>query len=205
MTQVQSIGGVPVLMRFAFAALMLGAASPASPMGQVVVSPTSFYPGYTPSILNYAATHGGILTQVVGNPFDVPQEDLDRAIAGVMAVSHFGQNVPFVTTRPEGFRSPYRVIVLFDNQRGYTTVKLCGEDPASFQPAWEGKLRIHAALCANKNPLTSVFGDIAGATGPNDPLFRKLIGQITLGLLPPFNPDRQDPSDHFMRPFGGQD
>lgn len=187
------------------AAGMLAAASPAWSMGQVVVSPTSFYPGYTPTILNYAATHGGILTEVAGNPFDVPQADLEQAIARIMAVSHFGPQVPFVTSRPDGFLSPYRVILLFDNKRGYTTVKLCGQDPDAFEPAWDGKLRVHAALCANQKPLTSVFGDIPGADGPNDPLFRKLIGQITLGLFPPFDPDRQDPSDRFLPPFGMHD
>lgn len=197
-----STRGSLAVKRLALAAVMLAAASPAWSMGQVVVSPTSFYPGYTPTILSYAAGHGGILVQVAGNPFDVPKEDLDRAIARVMAVSHFGPQVPFVTTRPEGFVSPYRVILLFDNQRGYTTVKLCGGDPDAFEPAWDGKLRVHAALCANEKPLTSVFGDIPGADGPNDPLFQKLIGQITHGLFPPFDPDRQDPSDRLLAPLG---
>ena len=44
----------------------------------------------------------------------------------------------------------------------------------AFEPAWNGKLRIHAALCANEKPLTSVFGQIDGLDGPNDPRFRKL-------------------------------
>jgi hypothetical protein len=152
--------------------------------------------------LNYAAAHGGIWTQVVGNPFDAPKEDLERTIAHVMAISHFGPHVPFVITRPENFVSPYRVILLFDNRRGYTTVKLCSQDPSTFEPAWNGKLRIHAALCANEKPLTSVFGHIASADDPNDPRFRKLIGQITHGLFPPYDPARRDPPDRFLTPLG---
>ena len=141
----------------------------------------------------------------MGNPFDVPKENLERAIARVLAVSHSGPHVPFVITRPEGFDSPYRVILLFDNKRGYTTIKLCGQDPGAFEPAWNGKLRIYATLCANEKPLTSVFGQIDGLDGPNDPRFRKLIGHITHGLFPPYDPDRRDPSERFLTPLGRRD
>ena len=56
----------------------------------VVLSPTSFYAAYTPTVLNYAATHGGILTEVTGNPFDAAQEDLEQVITQSMSGSHFG-------------------------------------------------------------------------------------------------------------------
>ena len=79
----------------ALAGCLLCGAHTAWSMGDVVVSPTSFYPAYTPTVLNYAATHGGMLTQVVGNPFDVSKEELERRITQVMARSHFGPDVRF--------------------------------------------------------------------------------------------------------------
>jgi hypothetical protein len=184
----------------ALAGWLAGAGPAAWSMGDVVLTPTSFYSTYTPTVLNYAATHGGMLTQVVGNPFDVPKEDLERSITQVMAHSHFGPRVAFVTTPPADFVSPYRVILLFDNVQFHTTQKLCGQSPDSFEPHSNGTLRIHAALCADKQPLTSLSGSIDGASGPDDPLFHKLIGQITTNLMPPFNPDRSNGGDSMVFP-----
>ena len=117
-----------------------------------------------------------------------------------MARSHFGPSLPFVVTPPEDFASPYRVILLFDNVQFYTTQKLCGRSPDSFEPRTNGTIRIHAALCANEKPLTSLSGHISGPSGPDDPRFNKLIGQITINLLPPFNPDRRDRKDRLPFP-----
>lgn len=112
-------------------------------MGHAAVSPTSFYPAYIPPILNYAATHGGIRTQIAGNPLDVPKGDLERAITNVLAGSQFGPPVPFVITRPEDIISLYRAMPLFDHGRRHETVKLCRQNPGAFDLARTSKLRIH--------------------------------------------------------------
>jgi hypothetical protein len=157
----------------------------------VVLSPTSFYAAYTPTILNYAATRGGILVDVTGNPFDAPQEDLEQAITQSMTGSHFGPRVGFLTTPPEDFVVPYRVVMVFDAAQNHTDLKLCRFDHGIDPQAGE-KVRVHAALCAKESPLTAVSGQVAEASGPGDPRFHQLIRQITVNLLPPFNPDRRD-------------
>ena len=50
--------------------VLSGAAVAACASTDVVVSPTNFYGAYTPTVLNYSATSGGMLVEVVGNPFD---------------------------------------------------------------------------------------------------------------------------------------
>ncbi len=52
---------------------------------------------YDPGMLNYAASKGGMLTEIVGNPFDVPKEEVGRAITNNMTGSHFGPKVVFTT------------------------------------------------------------------------------------------------------------
>ncbi len=163
----------------------------------VVLSPTSFYAAYTPTVLNYAATHGGILTEVTGNPFDAPQEDLEQAITQSMSGSHFGPRVAFVTTPPEAFSSPYRVVLVFDAAQNHTDLKLCRFDHG-IAPQTGDKVRVHAALCANESPLTAVSGEVGEASDPGDPRFRQLIRQITVNLLPPFNPDRSSGRGTFV-------
>lgn len=171
--------------------VILAAAGTACSNSGVVLSPTSFYGAYTPTVLNYAATSGGILVEVVGNPFDVPKADLERAITGAMTGSHFGPAVDFVSAPPEGFRSPYRIVMVFDSTQGYTQIKLCGQT-GSIAPGAGESVKVHTALCAADKPLTGLWGRVSDVTGPDDPKFRQLISRITINLLPPFNPDRRD-------------
>ena len=180
------------LKALALAGALLAMAGSAWSMGGVVISSTSYYPGYKPTVLNYAATHGGVLTEVLGNPFEVPKDDLERIIVQVMAKSHFGPAVAFVTTPPDNFLSPYRVVLLFDSKPGYTALKLCGYDAEANPPQTNGVLRVHAALCANEKPLTAVSGYLARESSPDDARFRQLIGQITTLLFPPRDPNRGD-------------
>ena len=96
---------------------ILAGAGAACTNADVVLSPTSFYAAYTPTVLNNAATTGGMLVEVVGNPFDAPKAELEQSITGAMDGNHFGPHVDFVTTPPEGFRSPYRIVMVFDSER----------------------------------------------------------------------------------------
>lgn len=156
----------------------------------VVVSPTNFYGAYTPSVLNYAATSGGILVEVVGNPFDVPKTDLERAITGAMTGSHFGPRVAFVTTTTEDFRSPYRIVVVFDPTQNYTPSKLCGQTE-HIEPGLGEAIKAHTALCAAEKALTGVTGRVGNVSSPNDPGFRRLFSRMTMSLLPPSRPTRR--------------
>ena len=171
--------------------VVLAGAASACTSTDVVLSPTSYYGAYTPSVLNYSATSGGILVEVVGNPFDAPKADLERSITGAMAGSHFGPQVDFVTTPPEDFRSPYRIVMVFDSTQGYTQAKLCAQTE-TIQPEAGETVRAHAALCAAEQPLTGVNGRVSDVTGPDDPKFGRFIAQMTTNLLPPSNPDRRN-------------
>ena len=170
--------------------VILAGAGAACSNTRVVLSPTTFYGAYTPTVLNTAATSGGILVEVVGNPFDAPKADLERSITGAMTGSHFGQIVDFVTTPPEGFRSPYRIVMVFDATQGYTPLKLCGET-RSIEPGIGETVHVQTALCAAEKPLTAVSGRVSNATGPDDPKFRHLISQITRNILPPIDRRRR--------------
>ena len=152
------------------------------------------------TVLNYAATHGGILVEVVGNPFDAPSDDLEHAITGAMRGSHFGQSVAFVTEAPEDFVSPYRVVLLFDAGAGPGDIRLCRSDPDSFETRPGEVVQVHAALCAKQKPLTSLSGRVSAPDGPEDPRFVRLMRQLTLNLFPPANPDRRSSDHEFFVP-----
>jgi hypothetical protein len=186
-----------VIRKSLLSLVILAGAASACTSTDVVLSPTSYYGAYTPTVLSYSATSGGILVEVIGNPFDVPKADLEQSITGAMTGSHFGPHVDFVTTPPEGFRSPYRIVMVFDSNQGYTQIKLCGQTE-SIQPGPGESVRVHTALCAAEKPLTGVSGRVGEVTGPDDPKFRRLISQITTNLLPPKNPDRRGGDGFFL-------
>jgi len=170
-------------------------------MSDVVITPTSYYPGYTPTVLNYAATNGGMLIQVRGNPFEQATEgQLESEIARVMASSHFGPRLPFITTVPDDSASPYRVVVVFDPAQTVSSYKVCDgrQDSAAERP--EGMVRVHAVLCANDKPLTAVSGQARNVETPGDAKFRQLIGQMSILLFPP-KTDRGDQNDRDAFPI----
>lgn len=174
-------------------AVLAAGAQPALAMGNPSIAPFQYYTGYTPTILGHAAAQGGMLTRVMGNPFEqTDKARLDEEITRIMTRSHFGPEVAFVTTAPEGYTSPYRVVVLFDPVQTINAYKACGytED----QPATrsDGVVRAHLVLCANEKPLTAVSGQVRGVNAPSDPLFRKLIGQMSIMLFPTRRPDDSD-------------
>ena len=174
--------------------------APACAMSDVVIAPTFYYPGYTPTVLSYAATKGGMLTEVRGNPFEqATQEQLESEIARVMASSHFGPILPFITTAPDDFASPYRVVVVFDPAQTVSSYKVCDgrQDSAADRP--EGVVRVHAVLCANEKPLTAVSGQARNVETPGDAKFRQLIGQMSILLFPPKS-DRGDRQDRGIFP-----
>jgi hypothetical protein len=214
-----------VIPRSLLALVMLAGAAACAPR-LVVLSPTNFYIAYTPTVVNSAAGSGGILVEVIGNPFDAPQADLERTITSAMTGSHFGPPVDFVTTPPEDFRSPYRIVMVFDAAQAYGEAKLCREgrsivpsagdqDGAAEQGTGDqgtgdqgaadqsGQVvKVYAALCAGQGPLTGVNGRVGEVTGLDDPKFRQLISQLTTNLLPPFNPDRRDGGSEFFSNIG---
>jgi len=168
------------------AGLLSAGSSAALAMGSASIAPVTYYPGYTPTVLNYAASQGGMLTVVMGNPFEqADASSVESEITAVMARSHFGPRLPFITTAPEGFASPYRVVVLLDSARHITPYKVCGD--YSGEPEATGRATIHVqtVLCANDKPLSSATARVSGVTSPSDPKFRQLIGQMSILLFPP--------------------
>ena len=172
----------------ALAALGLLAACAGTP----TVLPPTVGPAYGPEIINYSAGKGGMLTEVVGNPFQAPKAELEAAVVEAAEGSHFGQRIPFVLRPPAGYNSPYRVVYAMNPVPGTNPRDLCGGEAQTRQRLPSESDRVSAALCAGDSVISSVRGSVAGPTGPRDPAFRSLIAQLTLAMFPPESPERRD-------------
>ena len=142
---------------------------------------------YDPSMLSYAAKEGALYTEIRGNPFNAPKRQVDQMITDTMYGSHFGPLVPFVLEEPEDYRSPYRIIIVFDPDPLIDASNYCREDVQP-GPTELGKIRFVAALCANEDRETSVTLRGRGITSPDDARFRQMVRQMTALILPRKNP-----------------
>jgi hypothetical protein len=141
---------------------------------------TTYYPG--------EYTYGGdLFVDVKGNPYKVPQEQFNRTVAETLSGSIWGYPTHFVSTRPPESRSPYRVVWVFDPPESASYYRMC-EAPETIEPLppsgeWT---KVTAALCRAEFTVSYVYAGFSAA-GPEDPAFRRAMGQIEVALLPAFN------------------
>ena len=165
------------------------AAGAAGCVGNGTVVLPVYVGSYHPDMLNYAAAQGGMPTEVVGNPFDAPKEQVDQAVANNMTGSHFGPELAFTTEASPDSLSPYRVVILFDPAPNARAYELCS-NPDQPSAAQVGRLRLMVAFCSSDTVITSTEGWISKPQRPTDPAFRSLIRQIAIVLFPPRDPNQ---------------
>ena len=150
--------------------------------GAVSVQPP--YVGiYDPGMLRYAISRGSILTEVAGNPFDVPKAEVEAAVTRSMTGATFGRQASFTTEVPADYSSPYRVAILLEPALGAQANRLC-RDPGQSTAAEPDRIRAMAAFCSNDKAITSIVGSTNRVRSPEDPAFSELIRRMTLDLFP---------------------
>lgn len=178
--------------------IALGSTVLASCAGAPTTQPATVTGTYSPRLLEYVAGKGGMLTQVVGNPFSAPKAEVDAAILSIMEKSHFGARFPFFTEAPEGYTSPYRVVVALDPAPGTSAYALCAGNVRIQPRGPSDPNRVVAAFCARERVVTANQGHVHGPSGPRDPAFVRLIAQLSHSLFPPNDQERGSPEKLFM-------
>jgi hypothetical protein len=78
------------------------------------------------------------------------------------------------------------VVLLFNPPRALNSARLCREVASALPSESTGEgIVLFAAYRRGKRLRTEIKGRISSATGPDDPGFRELVGQVTNGLFPP--------------------
>jgi hypothetical protein len=136
------------------------------------------------STFAYAAANGETNTVIVGNPFDIPKDALERVITEAMQGNHYGPRTTFTTTPSPEARADYRVVMMFDRPRAMNRQQLCGPR-AELEPEPRGdRLRLATAFCARNQLLSWVDSSIPAPASPDDPAFRKMIANAIFNLIP---------------------
>ncbi|HZT19513.1 MAG TPA: hypothetical protein VFA23_08930 [Dongiaceae bacterium] len=168
---------------------------------------TYYDTAYTPiSDVAIAGGSGELLTQILGNPFNVPQQQFDRAVTDAMYGAHFGPPTRFTTTPVGSFQRRFAVRLVFDSAVPMNINTICvapPEQPAPRRGPATGSVSLSAAFCQEGRTLTYLEAGGSGYTGPGDPRFVQFIRYVTSSLFSPSNPNnsnfRRGQSDHCHR------
>ncbi len=166
-----------------FASLLFAAAC--AP-GGVRLTHQFLSPVYNSGEFAYAGAGRDLRTVVHGNPFGGGQPAFGQAVTDAMQGRHWGQRTHFTTAPGPDARNTYKVVLLFDPPIDFTGLRLCRDDDATLAgvPRRGDTVSVFAAFCSGDKSLTEIRGSVPSATGPTDPAFRELVGQVTGALFP---------------------
>lgn len=158
----------------------------------------TYYSSYSPGMLSYAASKGGMKTEIIGAPVTAGERtEFAEFVTRRLAEGSPGPVMPFFTDAPADFTSPYRVVLLFDPAPGVGADDLCSR-PDLESRAKGATLDVAAAFCSSQTAVTRVSGSMGRVDSLSDPAFGRLLTQVARGLFPATaNIDRTDGSGDF--------
>jgi hypothetical protein len=142
---------------------------------------------YTPGHVGLAAASGQSLAVIRNNPF--PQDSDNRGVVAAMQGRNLGPRMYFAQVERPDDRYGYKVILDFGGARGGYDQCARPPTPAATTPPG-GPISVLATFCVGDVLLTDALGSISGASGPEDPRFQRLIGDLLVALTPPYDPNR---------------
>ncbi len=164
----------------------------------VTVSRVDYAFQYDPS---EASTAGGGDRQmqlvVLGNPFDIPQAQLEKAVIDAMQASSFGVPINFAV-KPENPDSsrPYRVVLAFNPDTIRDPAKLCTMgDGLKTTASAGGRLTLMGAFCSTDIYLSHGIARAGDLAVPGSETFNDMVFQLKTSLFPSQNPHDQSAGD----------
>jgi len=167
-------------------ALGLFALTAACAAGGVRLTHQDVNTAYSPGEFAYAGAGRDLRVEIVGNPFGGDAAAFAAAVTDAMKGQHWGQPTNFTTTPGESARTDYRVMMLFNPPVNLNAMRLCREGASTLPTEATGDgIALFGAFCLGDKELTAIKGKVSSTSGPRDPAFRNLVGQVTHGLFPP--------------------
>jgi hypothetical protein len=145
---------------------------------------------YEPAQVRFAASVGPTLAVIRDNPF--PNDTGNERVLAAMQGQTFAAKLVFSQTARPDDRYGYKVMLNFGPSL-YGTEGACQlppTPPARTPPT--GRIAASAAFCVGDHLLSDAQGAVQAASGPDDPDFRRLIGDLLVALTPAYNPNRRE-------------
>jgi hypothetical protein len=174
--------------------------------GASVIHHNYYNSAYEPGHITLAAANNPSLAVIQNDPF--PQDTNNEGVLAAMQGRNLGPRMYFSQTPRPDDKYGYKVILNFGaasgagdagyGTSGYGTFGNVLPGGASYQcqaqptppvaaPA-SGDITVTGAFCVGNLLLTDASGSVSGVSGPDDPRFRQLIGDMMVALTPPYIP-----------------
>ena len=135
---------------------------------------------YDPTHLAHVPYTGPLFADVAGNPFGIPQDELQRLVNDAI--------------QPEGAKAEtgqgVRVHIAF----GPTAADRHSACSMGGTSTMSSSISVVAALCRGGGGATTyLIGSVDDIRGPSDPRFESFLRQVTVQLFPRIDPNRDPP------------
>jgi hypothetical protein len=144
---------------------------------------------YRPGELYVVATGDNELrTIIVGNPFDLPKAEFDKAVLATLKGRNIGPTLNLSTNPKQEDPRKRHVLLVFNIAGPRDATDLCRatSDPAIADRP-DGNLSVTAVYCAGDLPLTQAAARAGQVSGVDSDRFRTLLSQTALALFPATN------------------
>ena len=154
------------------------------------------YDNYTFTTLSQPARQGGMWVDIVGNPFNAPQGEVNAVVEYALTNQRFGPEFPVMADPPPDLSRVYRVLLIFSPAINADLYYMCRDRD---QPRDETKsgVALIIAFCEGRRTMTSLRATIPEASGPDDPRFRTMMRQVSVNLFPPI-PEKRGRDDDII-------
>ena len=166
-----------------------------------LVSSDYYNSAYSPGQITLAAASGPSLAVIRNNPF--PEDRNNEGVLAAMQGRNLGPRMYFTQTPRPDDKYGYKVILSFNGvssagessyspSSGYSPFGYSAQCQARPTPPSRGRttdyISVTGAFCVGDLLLTDASASVGSATGPDDPRFQRLIGDMMVALTPPYIP-----------------
>ena len=151
-------------------------------------------------VFRYAAGGRDFLVEIQGNPTREPKATFDGAVISAMHGRHGGPPTEFTTTPSERARTSYRIVLVFGAPQYFGAQSACGGVKPDAPAVSTGRIDIQAAFCHKERPLSYARVSFGPISGPFDARLNDAVGEATLSLVPPYDPDYKEQNDPILLP-----
>lgn len=124
---------------------------------------------------------GPLLVEILGNPYDVPDEQLADRVLAEMTKSITWANARFTTDPSLAGSQSMRIVWAFNGGPGGKPQ--CRGQTGGGGPEADGAVRINAVFCDDDYVIADITGHVGKTGGFDDPVFASLARQVTIEMF----------------------
>lgn len=138
------------------------------------------------SAFRFSGANRDFRTSVIGNPFDVPMPETERAVIAAMRGEDKGMDSNFTTTPRNAYKDNH-IIMLFNPTGRYGGSGDCNISRSHSGKSAHGNLVLAALYCDGDSLVYGVAASRAALSSPQDPVFRRFVKGIMDFFVPQYS------------------